>query len=1591
VVSGVVERGGSARWGRARDHGGRAAPGRPTPLSTTHHSHPQASPTWRVTGACAGSITVAAPLASLAADPVQVSLDELVVTLAPREGRGSGGGAAGAAPTPAARSNDDGAPPSPSPSPSGPAADGVRLVASGIESVLHRVMVVATRVAVRVELPPGEGPAAAAARDGVALLLRASEVTLAGDAPVPSPGGSTSLTKRVSVVGLTAEVAARRGRHAARATPPSSPSSASSHNDDELACVLLGGRGAAGVGGSLTATLERGVSGGRAAALTVDASLDAASLRVGARSLALLEAAAEAWPKGGGASVPPRPSPRPSPALDSTASSDDAFFDCASDMASSSASIASFLAGAARAVTGVGAEERARDPSPPPTWTLRLALAGVECVLFYDETPAGPPPARGGVGGRPRLALAVGAADGRATGSGAAAFDARLAVYDVRASDLAPKGRAGSGRARRDARALTTARAAPGVLPPLEAGTRPPHASLARRRVMRPASAGAGPRRRTVASLAAAAGAAPTSLSDSEPDSDLNEWPLLAVAGGGRGGAPALELRAQRGRARGPLAATAHARAATLWLSLPLVQRVATALAPSPAAVEREAAPRGPRAPAPTPASASIHLPRVTTVLMLPEEEGDDDEDEDHPPHHPHVALAVDLEAPRPRTSGDPTPPTLAATARPGGGWDARLRVGRAAAFLVGAPPGVSDDDGGSGAWSTAFPPLAAFRVADALDSVVADVGWRPGAAPAGGELAAAARDRAAAHAASPSTAAAFDDDAASLSGVSIRVHAADVRLALAPADVAALAGGAAAVSAAAAAAGAAAAAAAAAAGAPPPPPPPPAFLEVRAAVTVRLLPSSVPDDGAGGRGGAAFVAAARGAVLTAVAPLGEGGVAFRLKVEQASLTEQEEGAEHALPLVWWPTATPATTADDDAPSLQGLDVVLTALPDRSLAASMASAGVGVAAPGCDPALPWARRAAAWFGGGGPTSADAEPRHLQWWLAATDSVLRLEPDDSAGVAAALLLGSVAAAGGDDTSLTVRDIALLLADGAGAPGAWAAPRAPIAAALATGGYATLATEDEIAATMSTADDGARDVAVAQAAARVTLSAGSAAAVAALARQVAAAGEGPPHEPPPPPSLRTSVLCGVVEHAFDAPPQRARPASATDGGWQAVDPGPPSPPSPPPDEAGGAWLAGWGVRVVDDFVRVGGERGEGSAPAALPKPGRAPETRLVFTGSGVTIGLHCPRGGAGGGGRALDVRADGARAEWASWADDGATSGPVLLTRLTVTVQDACLRDLDAAGAEWGTVVGKRASTAVSASPHRPSSTPMLRLHLETLRPTLGAAPEARLTIAPPPPLRARVDQDVAAALSSLAMQPGPELAFGEDDLVLESDESGSGSESDGDAVGLALPLPPPATTTATTISSIFFQRASLPRLDLVLDYRPRRLDVGALAAGRLAELVNAAPLDGVALALPAVVVRGAAGVGGLRARVATSWWAALRDRGPRALLAGFPAARAVSRVADPAGDLLRLPADALRGVSHGGSRTRLPPSARRARRSLTRLVRATLAEALGAGSGALGGCRVVVEGGGSTRVRAAVGAAVGAAADAAAGAAAELRR
>lgn len=70
--------------------------------------------------------------------------------------------------------------------------------------------------------------------------------------------------------------------------------------------------------------------------------------------------------------------------------------------------------------------------------------------------------------------------------------------------------------------------------------------------------------------------------------------------------------------------------------------------------------------------------------------------------------------------------------------------------------------------------------------------------------------------------------------------------------------------------------------------------------------------------------------------------------------------------------------------------------------------------------------------------------------------------------------------------------------------------------------------------------------------------------------------------------------------------------------------------------------------------------------------------------------------------------------------------------------------------------------------------------------------------------------------------------------------------------------------------VYFQRAELWGFSVMVDYWPRRLDLSALKAGNLAEVLNLAPWGNVLLQLPPLRLSGAQGWAALGTAVGEHW-------------------------------------------------------------------------------------------------------------------------
>lgn len=176
---------------------------------------------------------------------------------------------------------------------------------------------------------------------------------------------------------------------------------------------------------------------------------------------------------------------------------------------------------------------------------------------------------------------------------------------------------------------------------------------------------------------------------------------------------------------------------------------------------------------------------------------------------------------------------------------------------------------------------------------------------------------------------------------------------------------------------------------------------------------------------------------------------------------------------------------------------------------------------------------------------------------------------------------------------------------------------------------------------------------------------------------------------------------------------------------------------------------------------------------------------------------------------------------------------------------------------------------AAAGQHPRSSPMLRAALEVVRPDPDSNPgceEHRLDVALLP-LRVRLDQRLldfleafaapiraasatAAAAASAATAPSPTGGW---------DPSTDGWAGQRVATDGSLAAGPARVsdggTAAAAAAAPFFQICTVQGFSVLIDYRPRHVDVSALASGRLAELLNLVPWGGLDLDMRPLALRG----------------------------------------------------------------------------------------------------------------------------------------
>jgi autophagy-related protein 2 len=190
-------------------------------------------------------------------------------------------------------------------------------------------------------------------------------------------------------------------------------------------------------------------------------------------------------------------------------------------------------------------------------------------------------------------------------------------------------------------------------------------------------------------------------------------------------------------------------------------------------------------------------------------------------------------------------------------------------------------------------------------------------------------------------------------------------------------------------------------------------------------------------------------------------------------------------------------------------------------------------------------------------------------------------------------------------------------------------------------------------------------------------------------------------------------------------------------------------------------------------------------------------------------------------------------------------------------------------------------------------------LETVCPDPATAPEVeeyRLTMALLP-VRLKLDQDVVAFLHAFVGCVSAAVAAV--DNPMEAALAATGTEP---------PAPP------------YFQKVEIWGTGVMLDYRPRRVDIAALRDGDAMELLNLVPWGGVDLNLKPLRLIGVEGWDGLGVAAATEWLQYCARTQAHKFLTGVAPIRSVVRVGGAVAGLLAVPAAHIGQAvaKHGGS-------------------------------------------------------------------------
>ncbi len=360
------------------------------------------------------------------------------------------------------------------------------------------------------------------------------------------------------------------------------------------------------------------------------------------------------------------------------------------------------------------------------------------------------------------------------------------------------------------------------------------------------------------------------------------------------------------------------------------------------------------------------------------------------------------------------------------------------------------------------------------------------------------------------------------------------------------------------------------------------------------------------------------------------------------------------------------------------------------------------------------------------------------------------------------------------------------------------------------------------------------------------------------------------------------------------------------------------------------------------------------------------------------------GGGGEGR-LEVEVEGLTLISEAYGPEGHHASRFVLVVGGLEVRDCGAHKEGAGGAKWIKVLSQRGKRGQGAAAMGPVPgvvgvrVPLLTVVQDAVRPDPVAEPnleEFRLAVALLP-LRLRLDQDVvaflsaffgaigaaaaasaqasAAAKAALAAEPGAAAEAASRPAAAVAVAGGAGA---GAAGGAAV-----EDAESLDAAAPYFQRVEVRGFSLLIDYRPRRVDIAALRDGAFGELLNLVPWGGVDLAFKPLRLSGIAGWDGIAGGAAKEWMHHISRTQAHKFVTGVAPISSVVRVGSAVAGLLAVPAAHITASRRDGTLRHLDGQlSRQLRRSTATFVRALVYEALGLGATVAGGAQMVLQGG-----------------------------